>query len=1138
MNAAAIKAWESKSKGSAQHKHNRSTRRAKRKRRGTKSGRLTKFDVAVEDRNQIHLFSSGESSHTSSTNAYRTRSGIVSKSRFQANSLIGSNPSKITVQVSQRSSRDQLNFIPYKSSNSDRESLSGPSQSSKFISEGFLRQIDTSSSSITQRCRIIPDSQPLPGSSSFVPTSSESADSIDTLFSGSVSGKSTSRPLHLDTSIVAVSTPDNSVRILLQSDSTITQISGKSTQDSATTPVSSSANRFSLSVLTAHIPLPADKFSNYSSNDTAHQEESAVIAVHSDEYRLSIADSEVPSCSSSLPKSQQSPEIQVQGSFHQFSDRSIERVTDSDTLEPGFVSQTQIPSETPEQRHRDQSPSRVISEKHICGVSATQTHSTDFQTWFDNQKEAAGSPSNIQGNLNTLKVSVDQNHPSQATTTDETIYSSEEADTEAANPNYLDNVEIDTFGLTGESRIEVWDSVSPNQLTTIRADSRVPPSPPVFTQSEMSSNPTDPKAFPGASKDTLGTKEKVLKLREEAAIKREAVRAGRGQFSPSSSRPPPLGAEEKQLPQLDAEQAPPFSALGRQQQPSPASQRLPPLAMAMGQQSTPQFSHAYPSLPGARESTISSPSQGYPIQDPNRNGAFQPWLPPSRNSPTSGRTEPFPSSPIIRNASTSNRIGNPQPLSPTPWATTVDRDARVPSTVQSPSNQETYRTQVQSPGLPKSRAGTHTPEVIPDKVAYQVQEEPERLQVQPALISTELPLPMRTSQSLPHTPATPSRLSMHNEISPSQTSTLVPKNLGNMEFIVPLCMQKRILQQYVETIKYYPAAIKEILTQSPLNEKSIGALNELLCRLANVSIHIGLEGGGPSSQDSVQASQEASYAEVSSEKFRFLSILFQLLRNDDLHIALVAQPGHLHDIVELFLKGKRVHYNRPGTYSKSNLGPGNGRLHVSLIASTEEGFTTHLTRSADLVIALDETFKAENQTIIDLRKSRTNLGRLTPVIRLIIFSTVEHFDLCLSRTLEPIDRLRKLIFCVLHTQEFVGELQSDHASTQESADSIATFLRRGGQPWPLPRIKPIENLPMMDSDSSLSDAMSDVSAKVGRPNELVKKYWPDRDHAMVGISSTQVLSSGKRPFVSMTAELDKIFIHLLTITRILSTAIV
>ena len=601
---------------------------------------------------------------------------------------------------------------------------------------------------------------------------------------------------------------------------------------------------------------------------------------------------------------------------------------------------------------------------------------------------------------------------------------------------------------------------------------------------------------PSGLQDSLGTKEKLKRMREESAALKEAGRGSKARSNPSSARASPSKSMERQTPLPSTGQAPQFPARIQQQHAlPPATQGWQPLNWAGNVQPMPNVSRA---------SSVSSWA-----------GVLQPQSPIRRASIASDRAVSQPTSPLSRGPSAFSRGGIPQPLAPAALA--MNQGPRSASSMSSPSSRDQVHIAPQSPGLIQSRASTNTPDIIPSKMPYQVQEEPDRLEVQPAVISTELPLPMRSSQSVPHTPATPSRLSMHEEASSSpQPVTLEMQNLGNMEFVVPLCMQKRILKQYIDTIEFYPKSVRDNLVQKAISEKCLGNLNDLLCRLANVSTHIGLEGGGPSSQESVRSEQEATYAELSSEKFRFLGHLFQSLKQLDFHIAIVAHTGPLHDILELFLKGKRVHYNRPSTYTKSNLGLEGGKLHVSVIASTEEGQPTHFTRAADLVIAFDETFKATNQTVVDLRKRKH--VQLTPVVRLVVYSSVEHFDLCLPRTLKPVERIRKLIFCVWHTQKIVGELQDHEPTTDQYADSVTHFLRRGGLPnfWNVPFIRPIVNVPNMDSDSSLSDPPSDLSAKGWNPqaHEASVKYWPDRTHG-TGVTSTQVSSSGKRPFVSI-----------------------
>ena len=406
---------------------------------------------------------------------------------------------------------------------------------------------------------------------------------------------------------------------------------------------------------------------------------------------------------------------------------------------------------------------------------------------------------------------------------------------------------------------------------------------------------------------------------------------------------------------------------------------------------------------------------------------------------------------------------------------------------------------------------TASPSIIPAKAPYQVQEEPERLEIQPSTILKEISLPARNPQSAPHTPTTPSKLSMHKEASPlqSQTTTLKVKNLGPEEFVVTLPMQPRILSQYVDTIEYYPQAIGRNMTAETIGEDVVERLNTLLYRLGNVTTHIGLEGGGPTSQEVVNPEEEALYAELSSEKFKFLGHLLALTRESQIHIALVAKPGDLLDIIEVFLKGKSVPYLRQD--QKRSGGGSYGQQVVSIVASGEAISLP----SVQLIIAFDESFNANDANIAKMRRQNASGDELTPVVRLVVYSSVEHLDLCLARSLEPIDRIRKLIFCVWHTQRSVGQLELHEPTTTECAQEVFEFFKGGFKKsaWTLPNIRPIENLPIMDSDSSLSDAISDIS-NICKP-EGAPRYYPNPVKPLVmDPNNPGALPRGRRPFVS------------------------
>ena len=632
---------------------------------------------------------------------------------------------------------------------------------------------------------------------------------------------------------------------------------------------------------------------------------------------------------------------------------------------------------------------------------------------------------------------VDDNHPSQATTTDDSVLSLRDPNSQLTRQSHSQRVDEGFLHLDKPQKYTPSATSSSDLGTRVLpriVDSREPPQPPSTSQEEMSETSTDKASLSGGSQP-IGIREKLKKIREDGAAKREALEASRrvkGQPLKTQSTPtsPSVSANEQKLPQPPGARVPHFQMVQERQQSQPIVTRGTPILP----RADPRLSQM--SIPG----TFSSTGQGE------------------------------------------------------------------------------LRIQVQPSRTTQSPRSVRPASSIPDKLPPQIQREPSRLEVQPLATPKELPLPVRHSQSVPHTPTTPSKLSMHKEASPARTITLQPMWLREMEFIIPLSMQPRILSQYMDTIEYYKRTIKKNQTDHTLSRADLDKLNELLGRLANVSTHIGLEGGGPSSQEEIQPEQEALYAELSSEKFNFLGHLLTISKDFDVHIALVSKPGHLLNIIETFLRGKRVRYNRPDTRTTSDPKIAYGRMEVSLISSGELGAAV-MPRAAEIVIALDETFKAAEPQVIALRRNMINIGQPTPVIRLVVYSSVEHLDLCFQPTLDPIDRIRKLIFYVWNTQRIIGQLEPHEPNAKSFAEKVAAILQVGDLRayWNLPRIAPIENLPVMDSDSSLSD-MNEMEIEELKPPGP-PRYWPNPMTGRVVEPGNPVPPppAGKRPFVGYTS---------------------
>ena len=623
--------------------------------------------------------------------------------------------------------------------------------------------------------------------------------------------------------------------------------------------------------------------------------------------------------------------------------------------------------------------------------------------------------------------STDDTHPSQATTTDDSVLSIRDPNSQSTRQNHppskedLTSIEKPTedFERTDSSSILANLVQLPDTL-----DSREPPKPPSSLEDGMSDIAPNDSGLPEGMQP-LRMRATLKRIREEGEAKRAAARSGKRLHSePSASRKSPSLVRE------DREDSQKITAVR-------------PSSLTMDQ---------------LDQSQLSS----------------------TREAPAPCRDE------------------QPKPLP------SVDRP--LPSAMI-----EGLHWRVQSSDTVQPLRSTASPSVIPAKAPYQVQEEPERLEIQPSTILKEISLPARNPQSAPHTPTTPSKLSTHKEASPvqSQTTTLKVKNLGPGEFVVTLPMQPRILSQYVDTIEYYPQAIGKNMTVETIGEDVVERLNTLLYRLGNVATHIGLEGGGPTSQEVVKPEEEALYAELSSEKFKFLGHLLALTRENQIHIAVVAKPGDLLDIIEVFLKGKSVHYLR-----QDQKRAGRGSYGLQLVSIVASGETISLP-PVQLIIAFDESFNANDAHITKMRRQNASGDELTPVVRLVVYSSVEHLDLCLARSLEPIDRIRKLIFCVWHTQRSVGQLEPHEPSTTECAQEVFNFFKSGFKTsaWTLPNIRPIENQPIMDSDSSLSDAISDIS-NICKP-EGAPRYYPNLVKPLVmDPNNPGALPRGRRPFVS------------------------
>ena len=172
MNTAAVNAWEQRLSSNHKSISNKPKRHRRRRRRLGANRDCTTSDSTVELQRPWPEHISETPPHKTNSSFSPNRDRGTSEVLGQTSSHSPLNPPHITVQVSQHSSFDKDSYITYQSSLSSQGTSSLLPIHTQFGLEGSSPPPSTHS--LADSNGIIPDSQSLPGSSSYRPTSSAS----------------------------------------------------------------------------------------------------------------------------------------------------------------------------------------------------------------------------------------------------------------------------------------------------------------------------------------------------------------------------------------------------------------------------------------------------------------------------------------------------------------------------------------------------------------------------------------------------------------------------------------------------------------------------------------------------------------------------------------------------------------------------------------------------------------------------------------------------------------------------------------------------------------------------------------------------------------------------------------------------
>jgi hypothetical protein len=282
--------------------------------------------------------------------------------------------------------------------------------------------------------------------------------------------------------------------------------------------------------------------------------------------------------------------------------------------------------------------------------------------------------------------------------------------------------------------------------------------------------------------------------------------------------------------------------------------------------------------------------------------------------------------------------------------------------------------------------------------------------------------------------------------------------LGKNVFAVPLPMAAVVRDLYGQEITNHRMQRRSFLNDEDIDQSLVDKINMMVERLKMICDHQDLIVEDSASQE-MDSDTKARWAENISTKCIFLAELLESLRSVETHVALLVRPGKMMDIVEAVFKRHGYSYNRPDCASNQT---GSGLLKISLLPTNVDLHNFGL-EPASLVIAFDSTF-VNGASVESLRADTLNANGLAPMIHLLITHSIEHVEMCVKKSMDPLERMAILVSSLSHTREDVGKLTAECLPPEAAAKAIADFVTGGATgEWPLVQMPVIEGFEVRET---------------------------------------------------------------------------
>lgn len=266
--------------------------------------------------------------------------------------------------------------------------------------------------------------------------------------------------------------------------------------------------------------------------------------------------------------------------------------------------------------------------------------------------------------------------------------------------------------------------------------------------------------------------------------------------------------------------------------------------------------------------------------------------------------------------------------------------------------------------------------------------------------------------------------------------------------LLPLVSMERDV--YRATINDARSEIEAFMGKGNRDATILSSIETMIDQLYKICDHQDLVNDISPSQLAMPDNMKAKWAENCSTKCLFLREMLDALRKSEVHVAILARPGRMLDILEAMFKAHRYIYIRPDQplhLSLSGVGP----MKITLLPTGTEG-GRHVINRADAVIAFDSTFYKSERYSKTLRTSLIEPDHLSPLISLVVTHAAEHLALSLPVFRDPLEKTAALVSCIMQTRENVGVLDSEMPGPAEAAVAVAQYIIENvnsSTEWPL-----------------------------------------------------------------------------------------